>query len=128
MGLALLLGSADVFRAFLLLIVLTLVVGQNASVLCAVWCHPETGPTACEHQEPSTSSSVTGNDACPEVARAVTAFVREDVRREGSAPDALHVVVVPPFHCAQPPQSASSSDSGHRLPLATRPALLALRI
>ena len=117
------------FRAFLLSIVLTLAVGQNASVLCAVWCHPETGPTAaCEHQEPSTSSSVTGNDECPEVAGAVTAFVREDVRREGSAPDALHAVVVPPFQFALPLQSAFGSDSGHRPPLATRPPVLALRI
>lgn len=116
-------------RALLPLIVLTLAVGQNASVLCVVWCHPETGQTAaCEHQEPSTSSSVTGNDECPEVAGAVTAFVREEVRREEYAPDALHAVVIPPFQSALPLQSAFGSDSGHQPPLATRPPVLALRI
>lgn len=129
MGLALVKSSADVFRALVLAIVWTLAVGQNASVLCAVWCHPETGPTAaCEHQEPSTSLRVTANDNCPEVTGRVTAFVREDLRRKGSARHALPAVVVPPFQLALPLQSAFGSDSRRRPPLETRPLVLALRI
>jgi hypothetical protein len=118
-----------VLRAFVFSIVLTLAVGQDASLLCAVWCHPAAGPTgACEHQEPGTSPSVAGTDDCPEVAAPPTAFVREDVRREGPAPDTLYAVVVPPFQFAPPSRSAFGSDLGHGPPLETRPLVLALRI
>jgi len=128
-GLALPWASTNVFRAFVLSIVLTLAVGQNASLLCAVWCHPAAGPTgACELQELSTSPSVAGNDDCPEVAAQATAFVREDVRREGSAPDALYAVVVPPFQFAPPSHLASGHGAGQPPPLDARPRLLALRI
>ena len=121
--------SIDVFRAALLSIVLTLAVGQNASLLCAVWCHPLAGLTgACEHQEPSTSPSVADKDDCPEVSAPATSFVREDVRREGSAPDTLYAVVVPPFRFSPPSQSVFGSKPGHRPPVDALPLVLPLRI
>jgi hypothetical protein len=123
------LGEHHVFRAFVLSIVLALAVGQNASLLCAVWCHPQVGPTGtCAHQEPNTSPSWTGNDDCPEVAAPARAFVRENVRREGSAPDALFAVVVPLFQFAPPSHSAFGRKPDHGPPFDTRPLVLALRI
>ena len=127
--LALRLGEDHVFRAAVLSIVLTLAVGQNASLLCAAWCHPDEAPTAgCDHQEATTCSKVSGNDDCPQIAASPTAFVREDVRRGESAAHALHAVVVPPFQFERPPQSAFGRALGHRPPLETRPLAPALRI
>jgi hypothetical protein len=122
--------SIDVFRAAVLSIVLTLVVGPNASLLCAVWCHPEAATVAhCEHQNPSGSPSVAEKDSCPDIAAGATAFVREDVRRGVSASDGQHAVVVPPFRFVPPP---NPSELGRELrqhaPLEARPLVFALRI
>ena len=122
-------GEDYVFRAAVLSIGLTLAAGQNAALVCTVWCHPAGAPTAgCEHQEASTSPSVKGNHDCPQIAAGPTAFVREDVRREGAAPHVLRAVVVPPFQFAPPPQSAFGRAPGQRPLLETRLLVLALRI
>ena len=129
LGLAILCASTNVLRILVLSIVLALAVGQNASLLCAIWCHPAAGPIGpCEHQGPSTSPSVAGNHGCPVVAGPATAFVREDVRREGLAADAMYAVAVPPFRFAPPPQSAFACKPDHGPALDTRPLVLALRI
>ena len=122
-------ASTHVFRAAVVSIVLTLAVGQNAALLCSVWCHPpEAASGACEPQHQATSPSLTGNDSCTQVAAGATAFVREDVRR-GAAPDAQHSVVVAWFQFA-PPQAHSTSGRQPRQqsPLGASPLILALRI
>ena len=56
-------GEHHVFRAALFSIVLTLAVGQNASLLCQVWCHDATS-AGCPHQDSTTSPSVSADDNC----------------------------------------------------------------
>jgi hypothetical protein len=117
-----------VSRAALFSIVLTLAFGQNASLLCKVWC-PDTTSEACPHQDSITSTSVSAHDKCRgDVGRAV-AFVREDARRTAAAPDAQNALAVPRF-----PSALSHTDldtgfaSGRRLLLEERPLVIALRI
>jgi hypothetical protein len=121
--------SIDVFRAAVLSIVLALVAGPNASLLCAVWCHPEAATAGpCEHPDPTSTPSIAGNDSCPDIAASSTALVREDVRREVSAP-AQHAVLVARFQFAPPPHhSASAREVANRSTLEARPLDLALRI
>jgi hypothetical protein len=121
--------STYVFRAAVVSIVLTLAVGQSAALLCSVWCHPPKVATgACEHQHQATLPSVTGNDSCTQLAGA-TAFVREDVRRGASAPDAQDGVVVAGLQFAPPPaHSTSGRQLRHQTPLRASPLILALRI
>jgi hypothetical protein len=103
-------ASIDVFRAAVVSIVLTLTLGQNASVLCRIWCHPaaDAASASCEHQNVGTSPGVTGSDRCTQSSAGATAFIREDLRRGGSATDADHSVVVAQFRLA-PPATPSSS-------------------
>ena len=61
-------GEYPVFRAALFSIVLTLAVGQNAGLLCKVWCYPHDATAGCRQQEPTTSPSVSGDDYCNNVA------------------------------------------------------------
>lgn len=115
------------FRAALFSIVVTLAVGQNAGLLCKVWCHDAT-PARCPHEESTTSSSVSADDRCEDTAIDVVAFVREDARRAGSASDAQDGVVVPRFQLARPPADPPSGfESGGRL-LEERPLIISLRI
>ena len=126
--LPLVLASIDVFRAALVSIVLTLTLGQNAALLCSVWCHPEqSANSACEHQVPMTSPSVTGNESCAQIAAGPTALVREDARRVVSGSDAGTVVARFQF---LPPSASSARDleRAQATPLAARTLVLALRI
>jgi hypothetical protein len=123
-----------VFRATLFSIVLTLAVGQNASLLCNVWCHDATS-TGCPHQDSTTSldsttsPNVSADDNCSSVVVGAVAFVREDARRNAAAPDAQNALVVPRFQLAPSPTDLRSGfESGWRLPLEERPLIIALRI
>jgi hypothetical protein len=119
-----------VFRAAVVSIVLTLAVGQDTALVCSVWCHPpEAAPGVCEHQHQLTPLSVTGNDSCTQLAAGATVFVREDVRRGASAPDAKHGVVVAGFQFVPPPaHSMSGIKLRQETPLRASPFILALRI
>jgi hypothetical protein len=118
------------FRAALFSIVLTLAVGQNAGLLCKVWCSPhEAASAGCRHQAPVTSPSVTGNDNCTTVAVGTAEFLREEARRAGSASDCQNAVVVPRFGFT--PSSADSRSRYERWqqrPLEAQPLVTALRI
>ena len=129
-ALAFICSEHHVFRAAVVSIVLTLAVGQNAALLCSVWCHPPEATTgASEHQCQATSPSVIGNDSCTRLAAEATAFVREDVRRGASAPDAQHGVVVAWFQFAPPPgHSTSGRQLRQQTPPRALPLILALRI
>lgn len=114
------------FRAALSLIVLTLAVGQNAGLLCTVWC-PEATSTECPHQDSTTSPRVRANDNCTTVAVGAVTFVREDGRR--TAPDSHNALAALRFRFLTPPADSRRDDeSGRRLLLEERPLVIALRI
>lgn len=124
-------ASIDVFRAAVVSIVLTVTLGQNALLLCRIWCHPaaDAASASCEHENVSTSPGVTGSDRCAQPSAGATALVREDLRRGGSATDADHSVVAAQFRLAPPPTpSASGHGPGRHAFPDTRPLVLALRI
>jgi hypothetical protein len=127
-GLALTSGEYHVFRAALFSIVLTLAVGQNASLLCKVWCH-DTTSAGCPHHDSTTSPSMSADDSCSTPVVAAVAFVREDARRTIAAPDGQNALVVPRFRLFfSPTELRPGSGSGRRLPLEERPLVIALRI
>jgi hypothetical protein len=119
-------ASNNVFRAALLSIVLTLASGENAALLCGVWCHSghETA-NACEHRA---VSDVVANDDCT-VSGNTVVFVREDARRSDSAPTVQGGVLVAQiaYTPSAPGSLAGYQAVGRRLPDA-RPLVLALRI
>ena len=115
------------FRAALASVVLTLAIGQDAGLLCKVWCH-DAASTACPHQETTTSPSVR-DDTCTNVVVGAVAFVREGNRRTAPAPDAQNALVVRRFRLVAPPTDAHPGyESGRRLLLEERPLVIALRI
>ena len=122
-------ASTHVFRAAVVSIVLTLAVGQDAALLCSVWCHPPEAASAhCEPQHQATSPSLTGNDNCTQLRAGATAFVREDVRR-GATPHAQHGVVFSWFQFTPPPaHSMSGVELQQQTHLRTSALILALRI
>jgi hypothetical protein len=118
----------QVFRAALFLIVLTLTVGQNAGLLCTVWC-PEATSTQCPHQDSTTSPSVRADDTCTNVAVAAVAFVNEDGRRTAPATDSQSALAVLRFRFLTPPvDPLRGYESGRRWLLEERPLVIALRI
>ena len=121
-------GEHHVFRAALFSIVLTLAFGQNASLLCKVWC-PDTTSAGCPHQDSTTSPSVSAHDNCSSDVGAAVAFVREDARRTAAAPDAQNALAVPRFLLVHAHTDLGSGfESGRRLLFEERPLVIALRI
>jgi len=116
-----------VFRATLFSIVLTLAVGQNAGLLCSVWC-PDTTAAECPHPDSTTSPSVSADGNCKRAGAGAVAFVREDARRTAAAPDAQDALVVRRFRLTPSPTDVRPGfESGRRL-LEERPLVLTLRI
>jgi hypothetical protein len=121
-------ASINVFRASLFSIVLTLAIGQNAGLLCKVWC-PDATSTACPHQHPMTSPSVRADDTCNKVMVGAVTFVWEDGRRTAPAPDAQNSSVVLQFRfVAPPPDLRLGYESERRMLLEKHPLVIALRI
>lgn len=121
-------GEHHVFRAAVVSLVLTLVAGQNATLLCSVCCQPPEAASGACKQHQASSPGVTGNDSCRQPTSGATAIVREDVRR-GAAPDAPHGIVVAGFQFApQQLHSTSSRQLGQQAFLRASPLILALRI
>jgi len=123
-----------VFRAALFWIVLTLAAGQNATLLCTVWCH-DTTSAGCPRQDSTTapdstaSARMSADDDCGSALVGPVAFVREDARRTAAAPDAQNALVVPRFRLApSPTELRSGFESGRRPPLEERPLVTTLRI
>jgi hypothetical protein len=98
-----------VFHAVVLAIVLTLAAAPDAALLCSAWCHPQAAAasashhgepsaasSASHHGEPAAGSSVAGDDTCDNCDNPFGAaeFLREDLRRNVSAPD-VDAVLVP---------------------------------
>ena len=116
-----------VFRAALFSIVLTLAIGQNASLLCTVWCH-DAASAGCPHQDSTTSPSVSADDNCSSVVVGAVGFVREDARRT-AAPDAQNALVIPRLRLVPSRTDLRlGAELGRRLPLEQRPLVIALQI
>jgi hypothetical protein len=109
-------------------IVLTLTVGQNAGLLCKVWC-PEATSTGCPHQDSTTSPSVRADDNCTTVAVGAVTFVREDGRHTARASDSQKALIARGFQIAQAPTDLwLGRESGRLRLLEPRPLVVALRI
>jgi hypothetical protein len=117
-----------VFRATVLSIVLTLVAGPNASVLCKAWCDPAAASaTKCQHQFGSPSATLTGTDECAKAVPNSAIVVKEDARR-GAPSDPQQAVMVPRHHRAISSSEAHPGDPEFTWSLAQRPLVTALRI
>ena len=115
------------FRAALFSIVLTLAMGQNASLVCQIWCH-DARSAGCASQDSPTSPSLSVDDSCRSTAPGVVAFVREDARRT-AAPDAQNALAIPRSRLAPSPAALRPGfESGQRRPLEERPLVVTLRI
>ena len=116
------------FRATLFSIVLTLAFGQNASLLCKVWC-PDPSSGQCPHQDSTTSPSVSAHDNCRSDVGEAVALVREDARRTAAAPDTQNALATPRFLLTLSLTDLGSGfESRQRLLLEQRPLVVALRI
>jgi hypothetical protein len=103
--------SADVFRATVLSIVLTVASGQEAALICGLWCQPIEGTAAgCTHQNQTTLPGIANEEYCRDAQLGANAFVREDARRGATALDVEGSVIIPPFAFAFSPDTRSGCD------------------
>ena len=116
-------------RAALLSIVLTLAAGQDAALLCSVWCHSGGGRAgACEQPTQATTRSVAANDDCA-INGNLVVFVREDGGRSATVADVAGAVAVARYAFKPPAaDTLSAYEPNSRLLLELRPLVLALRI
>ena len=120
--------SVHVLRATVVSIVLMLALGQDAGLVCKVWCH-DASSTGCPHQDSATSPSVRADDTCTTTAVGAVTLVREDGRRTAPAPDAQNALGVLGFRLVGPPADPRSGyEPGRRRMLEERPLVIALRI
>jgi hypothetical protein len=119
-----------VFRATVLSIVLTLVAGSNASVLCRAWCDPAAAAaTGCHHTDGTQSATLTGTDECGKAVPNSAVVVKEDARRGAPSSDLQQAVMVPRHHRGTSSSEAHPGDDpGCTWSLAQRPLVTALRI
>ena len=89
-------GEHHVFRAAVLSIVLTLAVGQNATLLCRAWCDLHAAAASgCHHEASASSAIVAGRNSCDDAVLGAGAFLREEGGRVVAAPIAVHATFVP---------------------------------
>ena len=116
------------FRTALVSIVLTLAVGQNASLFCEAWCHDRMS-AECPHEDSTTSPRASSEDSCRSADVGAVTFVGEDARRTAAAQNAQNALAVPRFLVAPSPSHLRSGfELRWRLLLEERPLILALRI
>ena len=118
------------FRATVLSIVLTLVAGPNASVLCKAWCDPAAAAaTGCHHTDSTPSATLTGTDDCGKAVPNSAVVAKEDARPGAPSSDPQQAVMVPRHHRAISSSEAHPGDDpGCMWSLAQRPLVTALRI
>ena len=118
------------FHATVLSIVLALVVGPNASVLCKAWCDPAgAAATQCHHERGSLSATLSGTDDCGREIPDSAVLVNDDARRGAPSSDALRAVMAPRHHRAIPSSEAhAGKGAACTWFLVQRPHVTALRI
>lgn len=96
-ALASLYNEHHVFRAAVVSIVLTLVIGQNTAPLCRAWCDSmAAAETRCHHHDAvATSVSTVGDVACDMAVRSALGFLREELQRGASSHNAQHAILIP---------------------------------
>jgi len=116
-----------VFRATVLSIVLTVAIGQEAALICGVWCHPTEGTAAgCTHHDQTTPPGFRNAENCRDAELGAISFVREEPRR-GATALVQGSVNVPPFAFA-PSRNTRSGGAFLAPPTDTRTLPLVLRI
>ena len=117
------------FRATVLSIILTMVAGPNASVLCKAWCDPAAAAaTKCHHEHGSVSATLTGTDDCGRAVPHSEVVVKEDARRGAPSSDPQQAVMVPRHHRAISSSEAHAGNGARcTWSLAQRPLVTALR-
>ena len=90
------------FRAAVLSLALTVVVGQNTAPLCWAWCDPQpAAETECHHHDTvATSVSMVGDVTCDMVVFSGVGFLREEPRQSASPQHARHAILVPRYELA----------------------------
>ena len=124
------LSGPHVFRTTLLSLVLSLAVGQNASLLCSDWCRLQPpAESDCHHQASINSPGVMGENSCNDAVFSVGAFLREESRPGGLAPNVVHAVAVPRYQLAQfPTDDRPGQPPGREWSFEVRHLSVALRI
>lgn len=117
-----------VFRAAVLSIVLALALGQNAVLLCQVWCDPpEAAATGCHHEDGTPSPTLARDAECDDGLVGIADITRPELRRGVSDRDHGAVAVVR-FLFAPPSTGTLHSESGAQLLLQARPLVTPLRL
>lgn len=119
-----------VFRATVLPIVLTLAVSSNATLLCSTWCDARAAAVAseCQHEDPANAPTVADDDSCNRMVIITAAFLPEEVRRDVSAPNAEHAILVPHHSLYSTTVTRPGHEAEREWSLEKRPATTALRI
>jgi hypothetical protein len=117
-----------VFRAATVSVLLMIAVGPSAALLCKAWCNRAgVAVSDCQHGQANTTPALTGVEDCE--AAALTAIVREEIRRGVSWSDSRAAVAVLPNHYTNSSRQVHTWDPpALRSPAGLRPLLTALRI
>lgn len=123
-------NERSVSRATVLTIVLSLVAGPNASVLCKAWCDPAAAAAAkCHHEHGGLSATLTGTDDCSRAVPSTAVVVKEAARGDPPSSDPQQAVMVSRHHRAISSSEAHLGDNPRwTWSLAPRPLVTALRI
>lgn len=117
------------FRIVLFSIVVSLAVGQNATLSCRAWCDLRAAAASgCRYEESTGSACVAADKNCDDEL-SVGAFVREEGARAVTAPDMAHAMSVPRYQLSQSTTNARPDlESGSGWALGKRHLSLPLRI
>jgi hypothetical protein len=64
--------------------VLTLAVGPNGTLICKLWCEPQTTESACHHDDGASGATVTASDRCDDVELSGGDVLLNEMRRGAS--------------------------------------------
>ena len=104
-------------RAFVILTVLTLAAGPDASALCRAWCGPVADANECRHEGSKQSPSLSAGDCCARVEASVPATLAKGLLTKVSSPDAAPAIR---GHADQSPRQSADGRLG-REPRRPRP-------
>jgi hypothetical protein len=115
------------FRAAMIAVLLALVIGQNARLVCGVSCDSHVSLTACAHAT-TEATTVVIDATCSIALNSSTAFIREDGRRGSTAVDPVPGLTVAVFQLPRCANNYALSLATSRALRSTAPLITALRI